>query len=228
MAGSQAVGGRGRRTGPVDEDPWWDAADQAAVERRLLRRRDFGRGWLPMPMLNNAERLDPLGDDDASALVRREREARGVRALDEGSAWRHRRSGSLAVLRLEVFATADDAAHRRVWREQAPAALGALFRQRWRERDVDPGWIEAIWCHRTEPITALGPLAERVDWLTVEDQTGAADGRVISCYEHVTVWSGRAHAQLTLRHDLGSDLDPSVVSATRVLAARLTEAVPNG
>jgi hypothetical protein len=227
MAGRGAAGGGTRRTGPVDEAPWWDPADQAAIEQRILRRRDFGRGWLPMPMLNNAERLDPLGDDEASGAVRRERAARRLCALDEGAAWRHRRSGSLAVLRLEVFADPNDVKHRRAWQEHAPAALGALWRQRWREREVEPGWIEAIWCRRTDPITALGSVADAIDWLTVEDQTGAAEGRVISCYEHVTVWVGRAQAQLTVRHELGNDLDASVVGATRVLMARLAEVVPN-
>lgn len=180
-----------------------------------------------MPMLNNAERSDPLGSDASSAVIRAAREARHRTALDEGSAWRHRRSGSLAVLRVEVFASPDDGAHRAAWTEHGATCLGALWRERWRERDVTPGWIEALWCHRPAPLSALGALADQVDWLTVEDQTGAAAGGTISHYEHVTMWVERAHAVLTVRHDLGTDLDDGVVGAVRALMGRLAAGVAN-
>jgi hypothetical protein len=214
-----------RRTGPADEEPWWDAADQAAIEQVLLRRRDLGKGWLPMPMVNNAERFDPLGTDPGSEAIRAAREQRHRTALDEGSAWRHRRSGSLAVLRLEVFASADDRAHRQAWVDHGAACLGALWRERWRERDVTPGWIEALWCHRPEPLGALGPLADQLDWLTVEDQTGSDVGQPIMQYEHVTMWVDRAHAVVTVRHELGTDLDEAVVGAVRGVVGRLAAGV---
>ena len=59
-----------RRSGPAAEDRWWDAADQAVAESRLLRASELGRGWSAAAMVNNAERLDPYGDDEDSAVVR--------------------------------------------------------------------------------------------------------------------------------------------------------------
>ena len=44
-------------------------ADQALAEADVLTTRSLGRGWRPVPMVNNAERLRPFGDDAASIAV---------------------------------------------------------------------------------------------------------------------------------------------------------------
>ena len=59
-----------RRSGPPDEEPWWAPVDQAFVEQPLLGRRDLGKGWTSLTMVNNAERLGPFGDDQASLAIR--------------------------------------------------------------------------------------------------------------------------------------------------------------
>lgn len=221
-----------RRSGPAGEDRWWDPADQAVAESRLLRPADLGRGWSRAAMVNNAERLDPFGDDEASAVVREVVGRRRRTALHEGEAWRRRRDGVLCVLRVEVFDAGSDgggpdagaAAHRRSWEEHGTASLDATWRQRWRERDREPGWIEA----RRRPVgDGADEVAtpEDVTWLVVEDQTGVHDGGAVTIYEHLTIWAGRAVATLTLRHDLGVEVDDVAASAAQVVDRALRAAL---
>jgi hypothetical protein len=170
-------------------------------------------------MWNNAERLDPYGDDEHSAVLRSERERRTLTALDEGAAWRRRRDQVLVVPRVEVFADPDDRSHRAAWQEHATACLDAVWRLRWRERDTEPGWIEA----RMKDAAAIEAVAPtdpegrgalgQIDWVTVEDQTGTAASGTVVRYEHVTVWCGRALATVTLRHDDAVDLDDVALRA---------------
>ena len=223
-AGSEVVAQR--RTGPADEDHWWIDADQAFVERPLLAPKDWGRGWRTVPMWNNAERLDPYGSDEHSELIRAARSGRRLTALDEGAAWRLRREQVMAVARVEVFDTTDSAAHRAAWRDHSCACLDAVFRERWRERDRVPGWIEA----RPKPDEAVAPLAvddgwraalDQIDWLTVEDHTGSEESASVTSYEHLTIWCGRAIATLTVRHDAALDLDASSAGAAMAAYRRL-------
>jgi hypothetical protein len=171
-------------------------------------------------MVNNVERDDPFAGVDAEGAeaVRRARAARGLRALDEGRAWRRRRDGALVVLRLEAFADDPEAerAHRAAWHEHGEATLDALWRHRWAERGRAPGWIEAAWRPPDEwpPALAAEPaaageraLSDVVDWIVVEDHTEAAARESVACYQHLTVWAGRGHAIVVVRHDLGDDLD---------------------
>ena len=232
MFGRRGTAAR-RRSGPAGEERWWDEADQAVAESRLLRPADLGRGWSRAAMVNNAERLDPFGDDEASAAVRAVVGRRRRTALHEGDAWRRRRDGVLCVLRVEVFAVESegDAAagvgavpHRRVWEEHGTASLDATWRQRWRERDRDPGWIEARRRPEGERADEV-PTPEDVTWLVVEDQTGIHDGGAVTIYEHLTIWAGRAVATLTLRHDLGVDVDDVAASAAGVVDRALRAAL---
>jgi hypothetical protein len=188
-----------------------------------------------MAMVNNAERIRPFGDDPASESVESARSARTVTGLDEGRAWRHRDSGSLVVLRSEVYA--DEApgaadAHRRAWHEHGERALDATWRQRWRERDREPGWIEARWVrHGGGAGRPDGPpLDPWCDWLRIEDHTPppsrrSADGGdgagVVTVYEHVTVWAPRRQVTVVLRHDVGLDLDDVVVRCAAEVGRRL-------
>ena len=200
-------------------ETWWDDADQALADRRVLLRRDLGRGWVDAPMVNNEPRLDPHGDDDASQVLRTEREARRLTGLNEGRAWRRRRESSvLMVVRHEVFANPDHEAHRDAWQRVGAASLDATWRTRWRERDVANAWIEA----RMVP-GDQGPLAglDDVDWLQVEDHTNPLGGIDVSIYEHISVWSGRCLVTLTLRHPHGLDMDDIVASATRAVRRRI-------
>lgn len=185
----------------------------------MLGRKDLGKGWLSVPMVNNAERLDPYGADDASAGLRQLRSERRLTALDEGAALRQRGDGSLAVVRVEVFASADDAAHRARWQEDGPACLEAVWRERWLERDRQPGWIEARW--RDAARSTDLDIPDAVDWIVVEDQTGSIETVSVTVYEHLTCWVGRANATLTVRHDLGHDLDAVVAHAADVVCGRL-------
>ncbi len=185
--------------------------------------RILGRGWGSVPMVNNVARRRPFGHDAHSAAVEAARQARVPTALDEGRAWRRRKGGVLAVLRVEAFA--DDApsaaaAHRAAWTVHAEPCLDATWRDRWAEREVTPGWVEARWVRpdvRPDPLHVFGaaeappgPAAD-IDWVRVEDHTG--DGLEVTTYHHVTVWVGRFQAVLTVRHGLGLDLEPSVVGA---------------
>ena len=94
-------------------------------------------------------------------------------------------------------------------------ALNILM-ARWRERDVEPGWVEATF---RPPIDRPDP---RIDWLQIEDHTGSAETEVVTVYQYVVAWLGRAQATLTIRHPLGLDLDPTVraASAAMVTAVR--------
>lgn len=194
------------------------------MEGELLVAADLGRGWHEVDMVNNAERLDPLGDDEDSAVVRAARAARRLTALDEGRAWRRRRDGALAVLRVEVFAAADDGAHRAAWRAHAERSLDATWRQRWQERGERPGWIESRWVEEGDrgdggahDAAGLGA----VDALRVEDHTDPSGRGTVTVYEHRTVWAGRLHATLTLRHDLTAEVP--VDAGARALQRRLAE-----
>ena len=222
----------GRRSGPRGETRWWDQQDQAFAERDHLEPQDFGRGWLPAPMLNNAELLEPLGGDAASVEVSETRRARGLTALNDGVAWRRREGNVLAVLRVEVYRDSDPdqgpLAHRAAWTARAEASLDATWRERWADRGVTPGWIEARWvlpAARPEPIRVsagseppLGPAAD-IDWLRVEDHTG--DRTSVAVYEYLTVWSGRSQGTLTIRHEHTLNLDAEAAGAATALHASL-------
>ena len=216
-----------RRSGPPGEEHWWDDADQAFVEEPLFRVQDLGRGWQTVPMPNNEERLDPHGDDAHSDALRAERDKRRLTALDEGAAWRQRKERVLIVPRVEVFAEADDRAHRAAWRMLGPACLDAVWRERWRERDVAPGWIEARW-KPDDQIDALDPAhdegrgaREQIDWITVEDHTTTAESGTVDRYEHVTVWCGRGLATVVVRHDDALDLDAATMGVALAAYRRL-------
>ncbi len=217
----------GRRTGPPGEEHWWDDDDQAFVEVPLLITRDLGHGWQTVAMPNNAERLDPYGDDAHSEALRAERARRRLTALDEGAAWRQRKERVLVVPRVEAFADADDRTHRAAWRMLGPACLDAVWRERWRERDVTPGWIEARW-KPDEEIAGVHPSDEeevgalgQIDWITVEDHTTTAETGTIDRYQHLTVWCGRAMATVIVRHDDALDLDATTMRVALAAYRRL-------
>lgn len=193
----------------------------------LFTTRDLGRGWQTVPMWNNAERLDAHGDDDHSAAVRAARLARVLTALDEGAAFRQRRDKVLAVVRVEIFADADDRVHRAAWTDHGLGCLDAVWRQRWRERGVTPGWIESRW-KTDQAISAVAPADDdasaavaQFDWITVEDQTATAQTQAVERYEHLTVWCGRATATITVRHDDVLDLDGVTMAAGLAAYRRL-------
>lgn len=180
----------------------------------------LGRGWVDIEMTANVERLDPFDGVSQAEAVRSARLGRTLTALDEGRTWRQRTVGSLAVLRLERFASADESEHRRAWRDDATACLEAVWRVRWTERDRAPGWIEA------RPWLGEGPVGDvatpdRVedwcDWYRIEDHTDPGNSQTVTCYEHLTIWGGRSHAILVIRHDLGVDVD--------VVTRRMAQAV---
>lgn len=221
----------GRRSGPPDEQPWWDPADQSVVEAvSRLDRRGLGKGWRSQSMVNNVERLDPLGPDGASGRIRAVRDARVLRALDEGQAWRHRDGRGLMVVRAEAYADPNSSAHRAVWAEHGEAALSATWRQGWSDRGRPPGWIEAralpastvavVW-DRAGGQSAVGPVGSAaLDWWMVEDHTDLSGGHQVTVYEHVMVWAGRGLATVTVRHELGTDVEePTARAAAQVLAS---------
>lgn len=209
-----------RRSGPPGEARWWEITDQQFVESDVVDPGDLGRGWRLFPMLNNVERLDPYGIGEDADRLRMARDDRGLTALDEGRAFRRRATGSLLVQRLEMFATVDSD-HRRIWREHGVAASEETWRQRWRERDEQPGWIEARWFdgllddHRSdaERSDVDGRWFDDVDWIRIEDHTGGT----VAVYHHVTVWADRLLATLTMRSPLGEDEDPAILNAARIL-----------
>ena len=233
-SGRRAARDPSRRSGPADEEPWWAPDDQAIAEAPVIDRTTLGKRWQSVEMPNNVERLDPLGDDPSSEVVRVARGDRRLTGLDEGRAFRQRKTLSLVVVRTEVFASADDEDHRRAWREHGAASLDATWRERWRERAIDPGWIEANWvplAERPDPLHAFAEVdvvsdpAAAVDWYRVEDHTdpsGQPAGRVL-VYEHLTVWAGRAHVTITARHDLGTGVDEAAASAAAAAFARLSD-----
>jgi len=165
-------------------------------------------------MVNNIERIDPFGDDPASVRVHGARRSRGLSALDEGQAWRHRDNEALVVVRHERFEEIDDTEHRTTWRREAEEALEATWRSRWMEREVEPGWIEARWVgvdERPDRLHVLGAVepvgvAAAVDWVRVEDHTDPSGGRAVTMYEHLTVWVDRSQATVVVRHPVGLDL----------------------
>ena len=227
-------GGRAtaRRSGPPGEVPWWDPDQQALVERPLLDRRVLGRGWIDAPMVNNVELLDPLGDDEASACIHDARRARVLVALDDGRAWRHRDGRGLVVQRVERYAdrSGDATAHRAAWQAHGRAALEATWRQRWQERDVVAGWIEAravppaerpdpLHAFAEAPLPAGAPSA--VDWFRVEDHTDPARVGDVVLFQHVTIWRGSAQVTLTVRHPLGEPLEELVARTAAVVHDRL-------
>ncbi len=227
FGGKRTSSAEGRRTGPPGEEHWWDDDDQAFVEGPLFTSRDLGRGWQTVPMPNNAERLDPYGDDAHSEALRAERDKRGLTALDEGAAWRQRKERVLVVPRVETFAEADDRSHRAAWRMLGPACLDAVWRERWRERDVAPGWIEARW-KAAEEIVAVAPAGEegvgalgQIDWITIEDHTTSAASSTVDRYQHVTVWCGRGLATVIVRHDDALDLDQTTMGVALASYRRL-------
>jgi hypothetical protein len=216
-----------RRTGPADEAHWWVDDDQAFVEAPVLERRDLPRGWQTVPMPNNAERLDPYGVDPGSVAVREARDRRVLTALDEGAAWRQRKERVLLVVRVEAFADPDDRAHRAAWRTHGTDCLDAVWRERWKEREITPGWIEARW-KAEDDVGAVAPIDEegrgalgQIDWITVEDQTGTNDTGVVARYEHLSVWCGRGLVTLTVRHDDALDLDAISMGAALAAYRRL-------
>jgi hypothetical protein len=209
-----------RRSGPPDEERWWDPADQAFVEGPLLRALDFPKGWRATLMLNNSELLDPYEGADAVA-IRAVRAERVLSALDEGVAYRakHRR---LLVLRTEVFVEPDETAHRATWRRDGPSVLTSTYQARWAERDITPNWIETTIRRPSDLPSDVDP---RVDWLRVEDHTDPKRAGAVTIYEHLTLWCERANAVLTVRHELDQPVEEMAVAVAHRLLNRL-ESVP--
>lgn len=228
MIGRRRPAGRGggaapRRSGPPDEVPWWVPADQAAAEVALLERRSLGRRWLDVPMVNNAEQLDPFPDAPATRAVLDARAARVLTGLDEGRAWRRSKPTVLIVSRTEVFADADPgaaAAHRAAWEAEGPACLEATWRARWAERDHPGGWVEARRPEGGAPAWPSGnPDAADVDLIAVQDHTDPTGAGRVTTYAYLTIWAGRLLATLTVRHDL-DDADDELLPLVVACAAR--------
>lgn len=181
-------------------------------------------------MVNNTEHRQPYGSDDASTELERLRQERRPTALDEGRAWRHRDTRALVVARIEIFAGTDEAAHRAGWGRLGAESLEATWRERWRERDHHPGWIEAVPVDvgaRPEPLHCAagappaGPAAS-IDWVRVEDHTDPTGAGDVVLYQHLTVWAGRAHAVLVARHDLGRNVNDALAPVAAALHERLS------
>lgn len=209
-----------RRSGPADEAPWWDPGDQAFIQEPLLSRRDFPKGWQSTTMLNNQELLDPYEGAEAPR-IRAARAARVLSALDEGVAYRARHR-QLLVLRAEVFVQPDETDHRAAWRADGPTALTSTYRARWAERDVAPNWIETTVRSVTDRPADVDP---RIDWFRVEDHTDPKRAGIVTIYEHLTLWCGRAHAVMTMRHEPDQQLDGIALQIGHALLHRL-ESVP--
>lgn len=216
----------------------WDPADQRLAAATVLTARDLGRGWIAIPMVNNEARREPFGHDEASRTLEAVRQRRRPTGLHEGRAFRHRDSGALCVVRSEVFADAAPAVgedepvavHRGAWATLAEAALDATWRERWRERDRQPAWIETRWVQRPDdragPLTASPGVA--LDWLRIEDHTPPVEHThpggpgEVTVYDYLTVWAGRRQVTVVIRHPLGLDLDDAVVGAAGRVTDRLT------
>jgi hypothetical protein len=209
-----------RRSGPPDEHRWWDPGDQAFIQQPLLSRHDFPKGWQPTTMLNNSEQLDPYEGADAPR-IRAARAARVLSALDEGVAYRTRH-GQLLVLRAEVFVDPAETAHRAAWQADGPAVLTSTYRARWAERDVVPNWIETTIAPMTARPAELDP---RIDWLRVEDHTDPKGSGIVTIYEHLTLWCGRANAVITVRHEPDEPVREVAYDIGHTLLRRL-ESVP--
>jgi hypothetical protein len=218
LPGRRSAATRPRRGGPRDEARWWDSADQARAERVAPRRIGLPRKWKPTTMVNNVEVLDPYEGIGAASKVVEARARRRRTALVEGDAWRGPRR-QIVVLRVEAFADADVdlADHRAAWARDGAECLVETWRQRWTEREVEPGWIEAT--HREE--AGADP---RIDWFRIEDHTGLADPTDVSIYQHLTLWAGRGVAVVTLRHLLDSPVDDAALWFGDVVLARLANA----
>lgn len=171
-------------------------------------------------MINNVEVLDPYEGVEAAADVVKARAARHRTALVEGDAWRGPRR-QIVVLRVEAFADRDagSAEHRAAWAGDGPACLVETWRQRWAERDVEPGWIEAT---RRGDVGA--DIDDRIDWFRIEDHTDLTDPTDVSVYQHLTLWAGRGVAVVTVRHLLDTSVDDAAHWFGDVVLARLAKA----
>ena len=138
-------------------------------------------------MVNNLSLIDPY-EGVAAVAIRTARVARQLSALDEAVAFRakHRQ---LLVLRTEMFVEQDETAHRAAWQADGPAVLTSTYQARWAEREVTPNWIETTVRPALELPDDVDP---RIDWLRVEDHTDPRRSGVVSLYEHLTLWCGRA------------------------------------
>lgn len=184
-------------------------------------------------MINNAAPESPFGPGRASDPVLSARAARRPVAVLDGMAWRHKRNGTLVVLRVERFADPEGepgrARHRAAWTEHGERALEETWRLRWHERGRLAGWVEAR--------RVAGSDAD-VDHLRLEDHTGAAapttaghdparsgalEGHV-TVYEHLTVWADASVALATIRHRLGEDVDAVAARLAATLRSRLASA----
>jgi hypothetical protein len=218
LLGRRAGGARARRGGPRDEQPWWDPDDQAQAERVAPGRVGLPRKWKPTTMINNVEVLDPYEGIEAATELVRARAGRHRTALVEGDAWRGP-SRQIAVLRVEAFADrdVDHRPHRAAWAVEGPESLVETWRQRWVERDVEPGWIEVT---RRDDVV----IDPRIDWLRIEDHTDLADPTAVAVYQHLTLWAGRGVAVVTLRHRLDTPVDDAARWFGEVVLARLAKA----
>jgi hypothetical protein len=171
-------------------------------------------------MINNVEVLDPYEGIEAARELVESRARRHRTALVEGDAWRGPRR-QLAVLRVEAFADRepDLADHRAAWTRDGALCLVETWRQRWAEREVEPGWIEAT--RRDDVDVDVDP---RIDWLRIEDHTDLADPSDVSVYQHLTLWAGRGVAVVTLRHLLDTPVDDAALWFGDVVLARLAKA----
>lgn len=173
-------------------------------------------------MLNNQEALDPYGDVEAAAAIRRARADRVLTGLDEGAAYRSR-NRQLLVLRTEAFVQGDEAAHRDAWHDDGPAALTATYKARWAEREVVPNWIETTVRRPGELPANVDP---RIDWFRVEDHTDPKRQGIVQIYEHLTLWCGRAHAVVTVRHEPDHHLEEMAQKVAHRLLERLAVIPP--
>ena len=180
-------------------------------------------------MINNEDRREPFGSDAASAVVHEARAARRPAGLDDGRAWRHRDGHRLVVVRVERYLDPDEAAHREAWQVHGRAALEATWRERWAERDVVSGWIEARLvppAERPDPLHAFAEaprapgVVSDVDWIQVEDHTDVGGRGDVTLFQHVTAWLGRTQLTVTVRHPLGDDLAPLAARAVAEAHAR--------
>ena len=171
-----------RRTGPAGEEPWWDPADQAFAEQPLLTRADLGKGWQSVEMPNNAERLDPYGDDPDSEAVRAVR----ARAAAHG-ARRGRRPGGSAPPGCSRCCGSRSSPTARPRRP--PGGLAGARRRLPRRGVAGP-------VARARPPAGLDRGAARRDptlerrrrstGSRVEDQTGSEQTGSVTLYEHLT------------------------------------------